>query len=247
MAAVGAVAGLGHGISLLVRGQSLWRRRPGLMLLGLVPAVVVAALMLTLLVLLAVYVDDLVAWATPFAGGWASGVREAFRVLVDVVLVVGAGFLFVIAFTGLTMALGDSFYERIWMAVERELGGDVPERGVGWVRGAADGVVLVGIGMVASAAVFVVGLLPVVGTIAGMVLGVAVSGHALASELVSRPLEARGYDRRARAALLRRHRGSLLGFGIGVQLCFLVPLGGILVMPGAVAGATYLAREALEV
>jgi CysZ protein len=35
----------------------------------------------------------------------------------------------------------------------------------------------------------------------------------------------------------------VLGFGVATQLWFLVPLGGVLVMPAAVAGATILARE----
>jgi CysZ protein len=241
-----AIRGFGHGVGLLLRGQRLWRRRPGLMLLGLVPALVVAVAMVALFVTLAVYVDDLVAWATPFADGWSSGVRAFARVLVELVLLVGAGFLLVISYTGLTLAVGDPFYERIWLAVEQELGGDVPTSGVGWLRGALDGLVLVAFGLLASAVVFVLGLLPVVGAVIGAVLGVVVSGRLLAGELVSRGLEARGMDRRARRALLQRHQGSLLGFGVAVQVCFLVPLGAVLVMPGAVAGATYLAREALD-
>ncbi|WP_278259308.1 hypothetical protein [Nocardioides convexus] len=64
--------------------------------------------------------------------------------------------------------------------------------------------------------------------------------------LVSRPLEARGLDRAQRAALMKQHRGAMLGFGVCVQACFLIPLGGVAVMPAAVAGATYLAREALD-
>lgn len=240
------VSGFGHGIGLLMRGQGLWRRRPALMLLGLVPAVLVAVVMVALLVVLLLYVDNLVTWATPFADGWASGVRSVFRVALEVVAVLGSLVLFVVSFTGLTLAVGDPFYERIWMAVEHEVGGDVPERGVGWLRGAQDGLVLVLSGIAASAVVFLLGLLPVVGAVVGAVLGVVVSGRMLAGELVSRPLEARGMDRTARAALLRSHRGELLGFGVGVQVCFLVPLGAVLVMPGAVAGATYLAREALS-
>ncbi|GAB3862222.1 hypothetical protein GCM10028801_27390 [Nocardioides maradonensis] len=239
------LTGFGHGVALLLRGQGLWRRRPGLMLLGLVPAALVAVVMAALLVTLLLYVDDLVGWATPFADGWASAVRSVFRAALEVVAVLGSLLLFVVSFTGLTLAVGDPFYERIWMAVEHEVGGDVPERGVGWLRGALDGLVLVLYGIAASVVVFLLGLLPVVGAVVGAVLGVVVSGRMLAGELVSRPLEARGMDRAARAALLRSRRGELLGFGVGVQLCFLVPLGAILVMPGAVAGATYLAREAL--
>ncbi|GAB4005882.1 EI24 domain-containing protein [Nocardioides ultimimeridianus] len=240
------LTGFGHGVRLLLHGQGLWRRRPRLMLLGLIPAALVAVVMVALLIALLLYVDDLVTWATPFADGWASGLRSVFRAALEVVAVLGSGLLFVVSFTGLTLAVGDPFYERIWLAVEHELGGEVPERGLGWLRGAIDGVVLVLYGIAASLVVLLLGLLPAVGAVVGAVLGVVVSGRLLAGELVSRPLAARGMDRAARAALLRPHRGELLGLGVGVQLCFLVPLGGVLVMPGAVAGATYLAREALS-
>ncbi len=85
-----------------------------------------------------------------------------------------------------------------------------------------------------------------VGLVVGLVLGVAVSGRLLAAELVSRALEARGMDRAARAEVLARDRGAVLGFGVATQLCFLVPLGAVAVMPAAVAGATMLARDLLD-
>jgi CysZ protein len=37
----------------------------------------------------------------------------------------------------------------------------------------------------------------------------------------------------------------VLGFGVAVQLCFLVPGGAIVVMPAAVAAATHLTRDLL--
>lgn len=238
--------GFGRGAGFLLRGIRLWRERPLLMLLGIVPAVVVALLIVGLFVLLLMFADDAIAWATPFADDWNDTVRSVFRVGLLLIVLVGAGMLAIVTFTGLTLAVGDPFYEKVWKEVEISLGGDVPDRGVGWVRGALDGLVLVGMGLMLTVVVFALGLLPLIGTIVGAVLGLVVSGRLLAGELVSRPLEARGMDRAARSALMRQHRGAMLGFGVCVQACFLVPLGGILVMPAAVAGATYLARAALE-
>lgn len=238
--------GFGRGAGHLFRGVRLWRERPALMLLGIVPALIVAAFVVALLVVLVLYVDDVVGWATPFADDWDDAVRGLFRGALVVLVLVGAVMLSIVTFTGLTLAVGDPFYEKIWKEVELSLGGDVPDRGVGWIRGAVDGLVLVALGIATAVVVFVIGLLPVVGSVVGAVLGLVVSGRLLAGELVSRPLEARGMDRAARAALMREHRGAMLGFGVCVQACFLVPFGGILVMPAAVAGATYLAREALE-
>ena len=63
--------------------------------------------------------------------------------------------------------------------------------------------------------------------------------------VLGRPLEARGLDRHARRTLLRAPRAPVLGLGMATQACFLVPLGAVVAMPAAVAGATMLAREVL--
>ncbi|MEV5003750.1 EI24 domain-containing protein [Nocardioides sp. LML1-1-1.1] len=238
--------GFRQGAGFLLRGLRLWRERPRLMLLGIVPALIVGVLLAGAFVALVVYADDLISWATPFADGWSEAIRSVFRALLWLLVVAGAGMLAIVTFTGLTLAVGDPFYEKIWKEVELSLGGTVPDRGVGWLRGIADGLVLVVMGVVTAVVVFAIGLLPLVGAVIGFALGLVLSGRLLAGELVSRPLEARGLDRAQRAALMRQHRGAMLGFGVCVQACFLVPLGGIAVMPAAVAGATYLAREALD-
>ncbi|TWG96822.1 CysZ protein [Nocardioides sp. J9] len=238
--------GVRDGAGFLLQGMRLWRERPGLMLLGIVPALIVGALVLTVLVLLVMYADDLIDWATPFADDWAGAVRTTFRALLFVLVLAGAGMLAIVTFTGLTLAVGDPFYEKIWKEVEVSLGGDVPDQGVGWLRGIVDGLQLVLLGVVTAVLVFVIGLLPLVGAFVGFAVGLVLAGRLLANELVSRPLEARGMDRAERAALLKAHRGAVTGFGVCVQACFLVPLGGIAVMPGAVAGATYFAREVLD-
>ena len=62
--------GVRDGAGFLLQGMRLWRERPGLMLLGIVPALIVGALVLTVLVLLVMYADDLIDWATPFADDW---------------------------------------------------------------------------------------------------------------------------------------------------------------------------------
>ncbi len=238
--------GAGHGFGCFLRGLGLWRHRPGLMLLGMVPAVLVLLVFASAFVALLFLVDDLVGWATPFADGWDDSPRMAFRALLGIAVLLGAGLLAMMTFTGLTLAVGDPFYDRIWRQTELMVGGDVPDHGVSWWRSARDALTLVGLGALTSLMVFALGFVPVVGTIAGPVLGVLLSGRLLARELVSRPLEARGMDRAAQNEVLRGRPGALLGFGGAVQLCFLVPGGAVLVMPAAVAGATLLAREALD-
>ena len=110
-----------------------------------------------------------------------------------------------------------------------------------------DGVVMILIGVATAAVLFVIGFLPVVGAIAGAVLGFLVSGRVLAAELVSRPLEARGMDRVARKAFLRPHRSRVLGLRHGdAGVLPGAASARSLVMPAAVVGATMLARELVE-
>ncbi|KAA1426247.1 EI24 domain-containing protein [Nocardioides antri] len=238
--------GFAHGAGFLLRGLRMWRQRPGLMLLGMVPAVLVLVLLVGLFIAIVLLADDLIGWATPFADDWSDLWRNVLRVGLYVAVILGSLFLSVVTFTGLTLAVGDPFYEKIWKETELMLGGEVPERGVGWLRGAVDGLGLVALGVATTALVFVIGLVPVIGPVVGPVLGVMIAGRLLAGELVSRGLEARGMDRAAQKALLADHGSTMLGFGAVVQLCFLIPFGAILMMPAAVVGSTMLAREVLD-
>lgn len=238
--------GFAHGAGFLLRGLSMWRRRPGLMLLGIVPAVLVLVALVGALLAVVFLADDLIAWATPFADDWSGWWQGVLRIGLYLAVVVGSVFLSMIIFTGLALAVGDPFYDRIWKQTELMLGGAVPDQGVGWLRGARDGLALIPLGVATTVLVFVVGLVPVIGPIAGPIAGVTIAGRLLAAELVSRGLEARGLDRTAQKALLAGHRSTMLGFGVAVQVCFFIPFGAVLMMPAAVVGSTMLAREVLD-
>ena len=92
---------------------------------------------------------------------------------------------------------------------------------------------------------FACGFLPVLGQTVVPFIAVCVSGYFLAGELTSVALERRGLRRRERYALLKQHRPLAVGFGAATFVMFLIPLGAVLAMPGAVAGGTLLARERL--
>ncbi len=234
------------GPAYLLRGLRWWRLRPGLMLLGVAPALVVLAVLVAALVVLVLQVGSLAAAVTPFADGWADPWRPSLRALVAVAVVAAAALLATVVFTGLTLAVGDPFYERVWAGVERSLGDPPAGDGGPWWRAARDGVGLALLGTLVGLLLLLVGLVPVVGTLTALVGGLALGGRLLATELLSRPLAARGLDRTARRELERHRRGTVWGFGVAVQACFLVPLGAVVVMPAAVAGATELARALLD-
>ncbi|WP_394550695.1 EI24 domain-containing protein [Agromyces sp. MMS24-JH15] len=240
------IVGFLEGADLLGRGFGTWRRHPGLMLLGLVPAALVFSLIVVALVTFGFGLPRLAHWATPFADDWTPLWRGILRWGLVVVSFAAAVVVAMMTFTALTLAVGDPFYERIWRAVELDLGGEVPERGAGFWRGVADAGELLALGIAAALAVWLVGFIPLVGGVLAPVAGAFLSGRILARELAGRAFEARGMRLRERRATLRLAPARVLGFGVATQLCFLVPFGAILAMPAAVAGATLLARGLLD-
>jgi CysZ protein len=93
---------------------------------------------------------------------------------------------------------------------------------------------------------FAAGFLPLVGQTVVPVIGFFVTGFFLTEELTAVALQRRGVQLRERLALLRSRKMLVWGFGTPLGLAFLVPVVAVLLMPGAVAGATLLARELLD-
>lgn len=90
---------------------------------------------------------------------------------------------------------------------------------------------------------FALGFVPVVGQTLIPVIGFFVTGFFLTEELAAVALQRRGIDLRARLTLLRSRRTLVWGFGTPLAVAFVVPFVAVFLMPGAVAGATLLARE----
>ena len=239
------MSGFVAGVALLGRGFAYWRRLPKAMVLGLIPAAIASLLLFAAIVALGLSLPALTDWVTPFADGWPSFWAGVLRVAVGTAMLGAAIVLAAVSFTALTLVIGDPFYERIWRAVESDLGTPDLEDRTGFWRAARDGLALFvrGIGCAILAALC--GLVPVVGGVLGFVAAVGMSGWLLADELTTRALAARGIQAVERRALRRHHRARVLGFGVATQLCFLVPLGAVATMPAAVAGATVLGRELL--
>jgi CysZ protein len=233
------------GMSTLLRGFGFWRRRPGAMALGLIPAAIVFAILVVLIVLLVATLDPLTIYLTGFAENWDESWRNLLRIGFGLALIVGLVVLFAFSFTALTLLIGDWFYQRIWQAVEADLGEFTPGAEPGFWRSVGDGVLLLLRALFTGLLIVLLGLVPLIGTVLAVVVGTFLSGRLVALELTTRPLEARGMTRPHRRAALHPHRARVLGFGVAVHLSFLIPGGAIIVMPAAVAGATVLAKHVL--
>lgn len=237
------------GVGLLFRGLRMYARSPRLLLLGLIPAVLTMLLFAAALGTLIYFLGDLSALVTWFADDWSAGWRRAVRFAAGAGLV-GVGLLiWVVSFTAVTLLVGEPFYEAIAERVEESYGGVPDAVDVPWWRelrrSLGDAGRMLAISIMVGVPLFLAGFLPVVGQTVVPVIGGAVGGWFLAVELAGVAFNRRGLRLKDRRAALARHRPMAVGFGAAVLVAFLIPLGAVLLMPAAVAGATLLARRSL--
>ncbi|WP_328944815.1 EI24 domain-containing protein [Streptomyces sp. NBC_00250] len=238
---------LGVGFKYLVQGQK-WVGQHGRWFgFGLLPGLVTLVLYVGALVGLGYGADDLVAWATPFADDWTSPWLGMFRGTLTALVVALGLFLAVITFTAVTLLVGQPFYESLSEEVDRSEGGEVPESGLPlwrelWISARDSLRVLLRVAFY-GILLFACGFIPVVGQTVVPVIGFCVSGFFLAEELTAVAFQRRGVELKERLQLLRGRRMAVLGFGVPLTLAFIVPFVAVFLMPGAVAGATLMARE----
>jgi CysZ protein len=244
------VKGFFEGVRYLTRGVQWCARHPRQWLFGLIPALITLVLFVGALALLASWADDLAATITPFADDWSREPRQAIRLLAGIAIFGAAGFFALIMFTAVTLVIGQPFYEALAVRVEDSVGGAPPEPDTPlWLqlaRGIRDGLILGVVAGFFALLFFALSFIPVIGQTVVPAMAACVSGYFLAGELTAIALERRGLRRKERFALLRAHRPQAVGFGAATVVLFLIPLGAVLIMPCAVAGATLLARERMS-
>ncbi|GAA0282184.1 hypothetical protein GCM10010302_20080 [Streptomyces polychromogenes] len=214
---------------------------------GLLPGLVSLVLYGAALTGLFYGADDFTAWATPFASDWSSPWLGLFRGFLTAVVISLGLFLSVITFTAVTLLVGQPFYESLSEQVDRTEGGEVPESGRSfwedlWIS-ARDSLRLLVRVMLYGILLFALGFIPVIGQTVVPAIGFCVSGFFLTQELTSVALQRRRVDLDEQLVLLRGRRATALGFGVPLVLLFLIPFVAVFLMPGAVAGATLLARD----
>ncbi|MFI2423087.1 EI24 domain-containing protein [Streptomyces sp. NPDC018955] len=242
---------LGAGFRYLLKGQR-WVARHGRQFgFGLLPGLITLVLYVAALVALALWGEDFVTWATPFADDWSSPWDGLFRGFLTVVLFALGLLLSVLTFTAVTLLIGQPFYENLSEKVDRDVSpdGTAPESGLPlsrelWIS-ARDSLRIVVRALVWAVLLFALGFVPVVGQTVVPVIGFFVTGFFLTEELTAVALQRRGVELRERLRLLRSRKTLVWGFGTPLGLAFLVPFVAVFLMPGAVAGATLMARDLL--
>ncbi|MGV9555166.1 EI24 domain-containing protein [Streptomyces sp. NPDC003522] len=240
---------LGVGFGYLLKGHR-WVARHGKQYgFGLVPGLITLVLYAGALVALGVWGEDFVGWATPFADDWSSPWGGLFRGFLTAVLFALGLLLAVVTFTAVTLLIGQPFYESLSERVDRDVSpdGSAPVSGLPlwrelWIS-ARDSLRILLRALLWGVLLFALGFVPFLGQTVVPVIGLFVTGFFLTEELTSVALQRRTVDVRSRLVLLRSRRTLVWGFGTPLALAFLVPLVAVFLMPGAVAGATLMARD----
>ncbi|MGX7829444.1 EI24 domain-containing protein [Actinokineospora sp. 24-640] len=248
---INAVREFGVGFGMLAKGFRLVLSSGSLLVKGAIPALLSSLALFGGLLALAVNIDGLVTWLTPFADGWSQTWQTILRVGVGISVFLVAVAISVLVFAALTLIIGGPFYESIAEEVEDTVLGGVPSaREIGWGRsawiGLRDAVLLIGRVLLWGILLFALGFVPVLGQTVVPVLAVFVGAWLLAMELTAIPFVRRGQGLKQRRQALRRHRARTLGFAVPVYLLCLVPLAALIVFPAAMAGGTLLAHRALN-
>ncbi|MFJ9446877.1 EI24 domain-containing protein [Kitasatospora sp. NPDC101235] len=235
------------GTKYLIEGQKWVGRHGRWWGFGMLPALLALVGYVVALAFLGAWSLDLADWATPFADHWSSPWRGLLRDTLAA-LFFGGGLLFsLLTFTAVTLLVGQPFYEALCAKVdETEGGAPTPPDTPLWrelLIAVRDSVYVLVRVAAFGVALFACGFIPVVGQTVVPVLGFLVSGFFLTVELTAVALQRRRVPQPERIRLLRARLGLALGFGTPLVLAFLVPLVTVLAMPGAVAGATLLARD----
>jgi CysZ protein len=241
--------GFWFGVGLLRRGFRTWRSDPEVMLLGLIPGIIAAAVIAALVAVLAINLEPISAWVTSFASDWPDAAAGLVRVFVVIGLIWAVGLTVVYGFTSLTLVIGQPFFEAISRRVDDRLGSVPAASEPPWFSGLlgniGERVVRLMLAALISVGLFLLGLVPLVGTAIAATLGVLTGGWFLALELTDYPFERRGHRLRYRQHALGNRRRVSLGFGVSAFLVFLIPGGAVLAMSAAVAGGTLLTRHTL--
>lgn len=240
---------LGVGFNYLIQGHR-WVARHGKQYgFGLLPGLITLVLYAAALTALALYGEDFVTWATPFADHWSGPWPGLFRGFLTAVLFALALLLSVLTFTAVTLLVGQPFYESLSERVDRDVSpdGTAPESGLPlwrelWIS-ARDSLRVLVRALTWGVLLFALGFVPLVGQTVVPVIGFFVTGFFLTEELTAVALQRRGVELRDRLTLLRSRKLLVWGFGTPLGLAFLVPFVAVFLMPGAVAGATLMARD----
>jgi len=241
---------LAQGVRDVGRGLGALRAHPGLWKLVLAPAALTLVLMVAVILGALWLVDPLVGWLVAHLPGWLgstieSVARAVLKTAVVVGLAAGAMFVFVAVAGMITGPFNELLSERLEArltgraAAPFALGDFVRDFVVGVLHGLRRLVASL-FGLVL---VFALGFVPVIGTIAAVVIGLWITARGAAYDCYDAVLARRGLRYRDKLAYLAQRRQRSLGLGAAVAGLLFVPGLNLVALGLGAAGATLAVLE----
>ena len=217
-------------------------RAPGLARYTWLPVLVSLVIIVGGLILAFGYIGELSTWLSGLLPEWLGFVSAILTPLLYLLGFLAGAWLFGF----LAVVIASPFLGDLSIAVERAEFHSGPEQPPslwqGTVAALGREVRKLGYHLPRLVAVFVITLIPVV-NLAAPVVWLAFGAWTLAVQFCDYPNENRGRPFRDTVALLKRHRGAALGYGVCATLALAIPLVNFLLIPVAVAGGTILWRR----
>lgn len=230
------------------RGLDVLRAHPALWKWVVAPAVITLVLVVALIAGVVHLADPLVGWLVIHLPSWLAGVAGP---LFTVMIVIGLSFCALVVFVSVAGMVAGPFNELLSEHIEATLAGrpPAPFSLPAFARDAALGVVhglrRIAASLFGLAIVFAVGLVPVIGTIAAVLIGGWLAARSAAYDCYDAVLARRALAYRAKLAYLARHRQRTFGLGATVAGMLLVPGLNLIALGVGAAGAT-VASHAIE-
>jgi len=232
---------LATGVGDVQRGWAVLRAHPALWKFVVAPAVITLVVLGALVFGVVHAVDPVVAWVAAHLPSWAGGlVGGLLRIALTIALWAGAAVIFVPIAGMITGPFSEMLSEHVEEALTGRqsapfaFGRFAHELVVGILHGLRRLVATL-IGLVF---VFVIGLVPVIGTIAAFVVAVWLTANGTAYDCYDAILARRSLAYGDKLAFLARHRARAMGLGGAISLMLLVPGLNLIALGLGAAGAT---------
>lgn len=230
------------GLAASMTGFTFLNNHPALWRFGFLPVVV--NILVTFVVWLSSFYAGWAAWEsyqTSLPIAWWAGMVKWIGLACIVLLTLALAFIMYIMLMGVVCAW---FFGRLAYHVELALGADKSELSeIPIAAQVIDSLRAVFKLLVVNTAVMVLHLIPVVGSMAAVAIGLYLDAFILGTEFLGYPMELRGTRWIDRQAFAKKHLGATLGLGIVVTGLMLVPIVGAVFQTTAVVGAVLLHRE----
>jgi len=240
------VSELGTGLHDLGRGFDFVKRQPSLWKWIIAPSLVTMLLLVGAVIGIARLTEPLVTWLTSHLPSFIESVAG---VILTVIVVIGLSLAALLVFVSVAGMIAGPFNELLSEAVEERLNGKkaAPFSLAAFLRGAVLGILhsvrRIVVSLFGVVLLFALGLVPVIGQIAAIVVGLWLAGRGAAYDAYDAVLSRRELAYADKLAYLERHRSRTLGLGLAITGMLLVPVVNFVVLGMGAVAATLAAHD----